>query len=68
MLGLGVKFCPNLLHPMININKIMERFDRDLHIQSVFTDIEVLMPLANLKIYIRSKWKLRYWEIKFALK
>ena len=53
LLGLGVNFCPTPLRPMININKSMEHFERDLHIRSVFAGSEDLIPLANLKIYIR---------------
>ena len=46
----------------------MERFDRDLHIRSVFAGSEDLIPLTNPKIYIRSKWKPRAWDIYLALK
>ena len=46
----------------------MERFERDLHIWSVFAGSEDLIPLANPKIYIRSKWKPRAWYISIALK
>ena len=53
---------------MLNIDKSMERFKRDLHIWSVFAGSENLMLLANPKIYIRSKWKPRDWDISIALK
>ena len=46
----------------------MERFEIDLHIWSVFTCSEDLIPLANPKIYIRSKWKPSAWDISLALK
>ena len=52
-LVLRVNFCPTPLRPMININKRMEHFERDLHIRSVFSGSEDLIPLANLEIYIR---------------
>ena len=32
LLGLGVNFYPTPLRPMLNIDKNMERFERDLHI------------------------------------
>ena len=53
LLGLGVNFCPISLCPTLNIDKIMERFERDLHIWSVFAGSEDIMTLANPKIYIR---------------
>ena len=46
----------------------MERFERDLHIWSVFAGSENLIPLANPKIYIRSKCRPRDWDISLALK
>ena len=46
----------------------MERFERDLHIRSVFAGSEDLLPLANPKIYIRSKWKPCAWDIIRTLK
>ena len=46
----------------------MKRFERDLHILSVFTGSEDLIPLANPKIYIRSKWKPCAWDISLAIK
>ena len=52
LLAVGVNLSPTPLHPMLNIGKSMERFDRDLYIQSVFAGSEDLMPLANPKIYI----------------
>ena len=55
LLGLGVKFYLTPLRPTLNIDKGMERFERDLHIWSLFAVSEDLMPLANTKIYIRSK-------------
>ena len=45
----------------------MERFEIDLQIWSVFSVSEDLIPLANPKIYIRSKWKPCAWEILLAL-
>ena len=57
LLGLGVNFCPTPLRPTLNIDNIMERFERYLHIQSVFTGSEDIIPLSNPKIYTRSKWK-----------
>ena len=53
LLGLGVNFCPTPLRPTLNINKSMERFERDLHICSVFAGSEDIIPLANPKIYVR---------------
>ena len=66
--GLGVKLCPANLLPMLYIDKSMEQFERDLHIRSVLAGSEDLMPLANPKIYISSKWKPFNWEILLALK
>ena len=68
MVGIGVNFCPTPLRPTLNINKGMERFERDLNIRSVFTGSEDLILLANPKIYIRPKWKPCAWEISLALK
>ena len=68
MLGLGVNFCPNPLRPTLNINKSMERFNRELNIHSVFASSEYLIPIANPEIYIRSTWKPRAWDISLALK
>ena len=51
----GVNFCPTPLCPSLNIDKSMERFERDLHIYSVFAGSEDLIPLSNPKIYFRSK-------------
>ena len=63
LLGLRVNFCLTPLCPTLNTDKSMEQFDRDFHIQSVFAGSKDLMPLANPKIYIRSKWKRCDWEI-----
>ena len=68
LLGLGVNLCPAHIRPMLNIVKSMKSFGRDLHIRSVFAGSEDLIPLANPKIYIRSKWKPCAWEIFLALK
>ena len=68
LLGLGVTFCPTPLYPTLNINKSMERFESDLHICSVFAGSEDLIPLANPKIYTRSKCKPREWDHLLALK
>ena len=68
LLGLRVNLCPTPLCPMLNIDKSIKRFDRDLHIQSVFSGSEYLIPLSNPKIYIRSKWKPCAWDISLALK
>ena len=68
LLGLGVNFCPTPLRPTLNTNKSMERFKRDLHICSVFAGSEELIPIANPKIYVRSKWKPPAWDISLALK
>ena len=46
----------------------MQRFERDLHIRSVFAGSEDLIPLSNLKIYVRSKWAPPAWDISLALK
>ena len=67
LVGLGVNFCPTPLRPKINIDKSMERFERDLHIHSVFAGSEELTPLSNPKIYVRSKWKPPAWDIFLAL-
>ena len=55
LLGLGVNFCPTPLCPTIIIDKSMQKFERDFHIRSVFAGSEELIPLANPKIYVRSK-------------
>ena len=68
LLGLGVNFCPTPLLPTLNINTSMERFKRDLHIRIVFAGSEDLIPLANPKIYVRSKCKHPAWDISLALK
>ena len=68
LLGLGVNFCPNPLCPTLNIDKSTDLFERDLHISSVFSGSEDLIPLANPQIYIRSKCKPCDWYISFALK
>ena len=68
LLGLGVNFCPTPLRPALNIDKSMESFERDLHIRSVFAGSEGLIPLANPKIYVRSKWNPPAWDIYLALK
>ena len=68
MLGLGVHFCPTPLRPTLKIDKIMERFERDLHIRSIYASSEDLLSLANPKIYIISKWKPPAWDISLALK
>ena len=68
LLGIGVNFCPTPLRPTLNIDKSMERFERDLHIRSVFAGSEELIPLANPKIYVRSKWTPPAWDISLALK
>ena len=49
LLGLGVNFCPTPLRPMLNIDKSMERFERDLNILRVFAGSEDLIPLVNPK-------------------
>ena len=46
----------------------MQRFERDLHICSVFAVSEDLLPLSNPKIYVRSKLTLPAWDISLALK
>ena len=53
---------------MLNINNSMERFERDLHIDSIFSGSEDLIPLANPKIYVRPKWKPPAWDISLTLK
>ena len=63
LLGIGVNFCPTPLRPTLNIDKSMERFERDLHIRGVFLGSEDLLPLVKPKIYIRSKWKPCAWDI-----
>ena len=45
----------------------MERFERDLYIRSVFAGSEELIPLANPKIYVRSKRTSTAWDISLAL-
>ena len=45
----------------------MQRFERDLHIRSVFAGSEELIPLANPKIYVRSKWTPPALDISLAL-
>ena len=65
---LRVNFCPTTLQPMLNINKSMERFEIDLHICSVFSGSEDIMPLSNPKIYVKSKWEPPAWDISLALK
>ena len=66
--GLGINFYPTPIHPTLNIDKSMDRFERDQHIWSVFAGSEDIIPLANPKIYIRSKWKSCAWEMFLALK
>ena len=46
----------------------MQRFERDLHICSVFAGSEDLLPLSNPKIYVQSKWNPPVWYISLALK
>ena len=46
----------------------MERFERELHILSVFVGSEELITLANPKIYVRSKWTPPTWDNSLALK
>ena len=46
----------------------MERFERDLNICSVFAGSEELIPLANQKIHVLSKWTPPAWDISLALK
>ena len=50
LLGLGVKFCPTPLRPTLNIDKIMERFERNLHIRSAFIGSEDIYLLLTPKI------------------
>ena len=57
LLGLGVNYFPTPLRPTLNINKSMEQFESNFHIWSVFAGSEDIMPLANPKIHIKSKWK-----------
>ena len=40
LLGLRVNFCPTPLRPTLNIEKSMQRFERDLHIRSVLAGSE----------------------------
>ena len=68
LLGLGVNFCPTPVRPTLNIDKIIESFDTYMHINSIFAVSEDLIPLANPKIYMRSKWKPCAWDILLALK
>ena len=68
LLGIGVNSCPTPLLPTLNIDKSMERFERDLPIRSVFAGSEELIPLANQKIYVRSKCKPPAWDIYLELK
>ena len=68
LLVLGVNFCSTPLRPTLNIDKSMECYERDLYIRSVFSGSKYLIPLANLKIYIRLKWKPCAWNISLALK
>ena len=56
-----------IIRPMLNIDKSMERSEKELHIQSVFAGSEELIPLANPKIYVRSKWTPPTWDISLAL-
>ena len=65
-----MSYCGNLtpLRPTLKIDKSMERLQRDLHIRSVFVGSEELIPLANPKIYVRSKWKPPDWDISLVLK
>ena len=46
----------------------LQRFERDLHIRSVFAGSEDLLPVSNPKIYVRSKWSPPAWDISLALK
>ena len=68
LLGLGVNFCPTPLRPTLNIDKSMQRFERDFHIRSVFAGSEDLITLSNQSIYVRSKWSPPAWDISLALK
>ena len=68
LLGLGFNFCPTPLRHTLNTERSMDCFERDLHIRSVFAGSKDLIPLANPKIYIRSKWKPCAWDISLALK
>ena len=68
LLGLGVNFCLPPHHPTLKIDKSMDRFERDLHTRSVFAGSEDLIPLANQKIYVWSKWKPTAWDISLTLK
>ena len=68
LLGLWVSFFPTPLRPTLNIEKRMQRFERDLHIHSFFSGSKDLLPFSNLKIYVRSKWTPPAWDISLALK
>ena len=68
LLGLGVDFCPTPLLSTLNIDKRMERFEREMHICSIFAGSEDIIPLANPTIYVRSKYKPPAWYIYLALK
>ena len=68
LMGIGVNFCPTPLRFTLNIDKRMERFERDMHICSIFSGSEDLIPLANPTIYVRSKCKPPAWYIYLALK
>ena len=68
LLVLGVSFCLNLLRPTLNIDKSMERFERDFNSWNVFTVSEDLIPLSKPKTYVRSKWKPCAWDISLSLK
>ena len=68
LLGLRVNFCPTPLRPTLNTEKRMQRFERDLHICSVFDGSEDLLHLSNSNIYVRSKWTPPAWDISLALK
>ena len=68
LLGLGVNFFSTPLRPTLNIDKSMQRLERDLHICSVFVVSEELIPLSNPKIYVQSKWTPPAWDISLALK
>ena len=46
----------------------MDCFEIDLHIRCVFAGSDNLIPLGKPKIYIRSKWKPRAWDISLVLK
>ena len=63
-----MNICPTPFCPTPNIDKSVQRFERYLHIQSVFASSEELIPLSNPKIYVRSKWTPPAWNISLALK